>query len=273
MKLSELVNFTKTKKDDVKEDSAENEQEDNVDRTTKIKVIVAVLVVGFAVYVAWWVQEPGSVRGANLVTTMETTETAQVTQEISFADFSLDPAEVHIEKGTTVIWTNKDTVPHTVTGPMFTSGTLDRGQSYSFTFTEDGTYDYYCSFHSNITGRIIVGTGGDTQQTEALGLLTGTEELLPEAAGDLFPAAAEEAPVPTLYDESTMAAEPAALTSAPEVLAAGAEDENTEETAAMHEAADESDTLASSGPEDFLYAGAFAVILFLNRRKLLSALK
>jgi len=285
MKLSELVNFvTPGKKDKQKDpensgqkEEGEAKEEEHVDRATKIKVIVALMVVGFAVYVAWWVQEPGSVR-ADLINTMESTaetmETSQATQEISFVDFALEPAVVTVEKGTTVIWTNKDTVPHTVTGSIFTSGTLDRGQSYSFTFMEDGTYEYHCSYHPQITGKIIVGAGGETMQTEEMGLLTGTEEILPEATGNLFPAAGEEtAPVPALYADNVTAGETVA---AENTVSGEAETvASAEEIAAanLHEAAVKNKKLASSGPEDFLYAGAFAVILFLNRRKLLAALK
>lgn len=304
MKLNELVNFSKDDKEtktapekELKEQ--EVEEDEHVDRTTKIKVIVAVMVVGFAAYVAWWVQEPGAVRADQMVSTVESTDTLQteqMTQEISFSGFALDPAEVHVEKGTTVIWTNKDTVPHTVTGSIFTSGTLDRGQSYSFTFTEDGTYDYFCSFHKQITGKIIVGSGGDTQQTEDLGLLTGSEELLPDATTDLFPAAGEtlttmdagdistldginadmaDTGVTSLSDETLLTGDTGALDAImpPANLDAELSESTAETDAELHSAAVKSDKLASSGPEDFLYAGAFAVILFLNRRKLLGAVK
>lgn len=304
MKLNELVNFSKDDKETKTAPDKEQEvdEDEHVDRTTKIKVIVAVMVVGFAAYVAWWVQEPGAVRADQMTSTVESTETmqtAELTQEISFSGFALNPAEVHVEKGTTVIWTNKDAVPHTVTGSIFTSGTLERGASYSFTFQEDGTYEYFCSFHKQITGKIIVGTGGETQQTEDLGLLTGTEEVLPDTAAseDLFPAAGEEIhadfmvdgiPVSSIVEDGVatsisldapvtgdtesegaiLSSDSAALENQTVIV------DSADETAAeLHDAAVKSDKLASSGPEDFLYAGAFAAILFLNRRKLFGALK
>jgi hypothetical protein len=72
MKLNELVSFAKLSKTDGKPDTGnvnpdnapEEKEEEHIDRGTKIKIIAALVVVGFAVYVAWWVQEPGSVRAA-----------------------------------------------------------------------------------------------------------------------------------------------------------------------------------------------------------------
>lgn len=293
MKLNELVSFTKLGKTDEKPDTGnagpdnapEEKEEEHIDRGTKIKIIAALVVVGFAVYVAWWVQEPGSVRAAeDMGGTTETAETSEKTAEVSFVDFALDPAELTVEKGTTVVWTNKDTVPHTVTGPIFTSGTMDRGQSYSFTFRDEGTFEYHCSYHPQIAGKIIVGTGGDTQAiTEEMMALGGTEDLLPPLE-DLSPAAGEEMPSETIPTEEVilpenLSAEPLQETGLSEsVLKELMADNAPAETAAadlgeagMHEAAVKSDKLASSGPEDFLYVGAFLLILFLNRRKLFPA--
>jgi plastocyanin len=58
----------------------------------------------------------------------------------------------------TVVWTNDDSVPHTVTADSgsFSSGNLNPGDSYSFTFTAPGTYAYHCSYHSWMKGTVIV---------------------------------------------------------------------------------------------------------------------
>jgi hypothetical protein len=49
-------------------------------------------------------------------------------------------------------------MPHTATSEddAFDSGNLDEGQSFSFTFTEPGTYQYRCDYHSDMTGTIVV---------------------------------------------------------------------------------------------------------------------
>jgi len=74
--------------------------------------------------------------------------------------FSPDKVTVVIGVNATVWWTNNDAAAHTVTGdgnsPIFNSGNLDSGQSYIFTFTVAGTYTYHCSYHSWMTGTVVV---------------------------------------------------------------------------------------------------------------------
>lgn len=78
---------------------------------------------------------------------------AQVT--VNNAGFS--PTSLTIAPGTTVVWTNKSTLPHTVTDSgAFDSGNLPVGSSYRFTFTHPGTYHYTCSYHPFMLGTIIV---------------------------------------------------------------------------------------------------------------------
>ncbi len=60
--------------------------------------------------------------------------------------------------GTTVIWTNQDDAPHTVTatGGAFGSSQLAKGATFSFTFSKEGTFDYSCTVHPNMKGQVIV---------------------------------------------------------------------------------------------------------------------
>jgi plastocyanin len=60
----------------------------------------------------------------------------------------------------TVAWTNDDSAPHTVTADdgSFSSGNLNPGDSYTYTFTTPGTYAYHCNYHSWMKGTIIVKT-------------------------------------------------------------------------------------------------------------------
>lgn len=72
------------------------------------------------------------------------------------------PANMDVAKGTKVTWTNKDTTKHTVTsGTRPTKdgkfdGQLDAGGTFSFTFTEAGTYQYFCTLHSSMNATITV---------------------------------------------------------------------------------------------------------------------
>ena len=74
------------------------------------------------------------------------------------AQLSFSPNLVTVTKDTEVTWTNSDTLSHTVTSPWFDSGNLGPGGTFSYTFEETGTYDYYCSYYrtSGMEGTIIV---------------------------------------------------------------------------------------------------------------------
>jgi plastocyanin len=87
---------------------------------------------------------------------------AQQNQRVYIQDFYFSPASINIEPGTTVTWVNQGQAPHTAThtGGTFDSGTLQPGQSYSYTFNRAGTYAYYCQIHPNMTGTIVVDGGG-----------------------------------------------------------------------------------------------------------------
>ena|SRR3989344_4322045 len=77
---------------------------------------------------------------------------------ISIKNFTFNPQMVKIKKGTKVTWINEDTAPHTATSysDIFDSKTLSTGQSFSFTFNDSGSVNYYCSLHPNMNGTIIV---------------------------------------------------------------------------------------------------------------------
>jgi amicyanin len=81
---------------------------------------------------------------------------AATTHQVEIVDFTFSPATLTIAVGDTVTWTNADAVAHTATGAGFDSGSLEQGETYSVTFTAAGTYDYLCTPHPTMTGRIIV---------------------------------------------------------------------------------------------------------------------
>jgi plastocyanin len=78
--------------------------------------------------------------------------------QVNIDNFSFTPATLTVPVGAKVTWTNKDDVPHTVvsTNNAFTrSPALDTDDSFSYTFTKPGTYEYYCSVHPMMTGKIV----------------------------------------------------------------------------------------------------------------------
>jgi plastocyanin len=77
---------------------------------------------------------------------------------IDIRNLAYHPGQTEIAMGTTVTWTNSDTVPHTATATdgTFDSGILDPGKSYSHTFDDAGTFDYTCLVHPQMKGTIVV---------------------------------------------------------------------------------------------------------------------
>ena len=77
---------------------------------------------------------------------------------VGIDNFTFNPQALTVKAGTTVTWTNKDDIPHTVAAVnrQFKSKALDTDDAYSFTFTTPGTYAYFCSLHPHMTGTIVV---------------------------------------------------------------------------------------------------------------------
>ncbi len=88
---------------------------------------------------------------------------------VGIDNFTFNPQTLTVKAGTTVTWTNKDDIPHgiAVTNNAFKrSPALDTDDSFSFTFTTPGTYQYFCYVHPHMTGTIVVeaATGSTTTQ-------------------------------------------------------------------------------------------------------------
>jgi plastocyanin len=82
------------------------------------------------------------------------------TAEVKIDNFSFGPVALTVPVGTTVTWTNRDDIPHTVVSTddpkAFKSKVLDTDEKFSFTFSKAGTYPYFCSIHPKMTGKVIV---------------------------------------------------------------------------------------------------------------------
>ena len=80
------------------------------------------------------------------------------TDVITIDNFTFSPKELRVAVGTTVKWVNHDDIPHTIVEKKttFRSKALDTDDSYSFTFTSAGTFDYFCGLHPHMVGQVIV---------------------------------------------------------------------------------------------------------------------
>ena len=78
--------------------------------------------------------------------------------KVTIDNFRFTPAVLTVTAGTVVTWTNRDDMPHTVvsTDKSFASQALDTGDTFTYTFENPGTFDYLCSIHPRMTGRVVV---------------------------------------------------------------------------------------------------------------------
>ncbi|MEA2407807.1 MAG: hypothetical protein QOE69_1926 [Thermoleophilaceae bacterium] len=89
---------------------------------------------------------------------------------VTIVDFSFSPATITVTEGDSVTWTNNGPTPHSATASdgSFDTGIFPKGQSRSHTFTEPGTYSYFCTPHPQMKGTVVVqaaqtsGTTGET---------------------------------------------------------------------------------------------------------------
>lgn len=95
---------------------------------------------------------------ATPTTTPTPTPTEEPTQpaDVAIVGFAFSPATIDVAPGQTIVWTNADTAPHTVTFDTVDSGTLGEGDAFSHAFDAPGTYAYVCEFHSNMQGTVTV---------------------------------------------------------------------------------------------------------------------
>ena len=115
-------------------------------RSVSVAVLSAVVALGI---VAWGVKN----------STVAAQQKPQ-SVEVKIDNFSFGPAVITVSVGSTVTWTNRDDIPHTVVSSddpkVFKSKVLDTEENFSFTFTKAGTYPYFCSIHPKMTGRVVV---------------------------------------------------------------------------------------------------------------------
>jgi plastocyanin len=77
---------------------------------------------------------------------------------VTIKDFQFGPKTVTINAGDTVTWTNQGPTGHSTTakGGQWDSGVLDKGKSFSHTFSQAGTFQYFCKPHPFMTATIVV---------------------------------------------------------------------------------------------------------------------
>jgi plastocyanin len=92
------------------------------------------------------------------VSTAERSAPNPAGNQVSIDNFTFLPQTLTVSVGATVVWLNRDDVPHSVvsTDKLFKSELLDTDEKFSFTFTKPGEYSYFCGIHPHMTGKIVV---------------------------------------------------------------------------------------------------------------------
>lgn len=133
-----------------------------------ILTIVVLAVVGISAYFLFFSSGSKEPAAENLAPIAIPTATPSATVSktpapasvsVNISNFAFNPPTLIVKKGTKVTWVNNDSAPHTVTsdsGSLLNSPTLALGQSFSFTFSNLGTFNYYCAIHPMMKGSVIV---------------------------------------------------------------------------------------------------------------------
>jgi plastocyanin len=97
--------------------------------------------------------QAAAARGAGIVVRLH-----QKVVRLSISNFAFGPARLEVSRGTRLIWTNRDSDPHTVTSDksVWASDALDTGNQFARVFKQAGTFPYHCSIHPFMHGTIIV---------------------------------------------------------------------------------------------------------------------
>lgn len=96
------------------------------------------------------------------VASLPTRHLATTTVRVTIQNFSFVPRVLAVAPGTTVVWTQRDSVGHTVASDDNSWGqspVLNQGDTFRVTLLKAGTYAYHCSLHPDMKGTIVVAAG------------------------------------------------------------------------------------------------------------------
>lgn len=130
-------------------------------RALLILVVMLVLVAGGWLIYTQGISDDNSSSGSTSSQTPSSNNTAQKAGAITIKNSMFTPSQISVQKGDTVTWTNDDTTTHTVTDDLSnvdgpSSGDIQPGSTYSFTFNKTGSFQYHCTHHPSMRGTIVV---------------------------------------------------------------------------------------------------------------------
>ena len=126
----------------------------------KLSRVLALCIIGFVIVASYPSvnnQKPMALSPLKSVKVSRPSVIKKTKHTVVIKNMAFDPFQIHVHKGDTVIWINKDMVPHNVTDfpdANWTSGTLALGKFWEKNIND--TFDYFCSIHPTMKGKIIV---------------------------------------------------------------------------------------------------------------------
>ncbi len=126
-----------------------------------ILLVVIMVVVGFIVLRSKSENAGTADKVSNNSSDAGSSQEAIKVDKVTIADFAFSPAKISVKKGSTVTWTNQDSVKHNISpdnasDDFKASELLGKGESYSFTFNKVGTYTYHCTPHPTMKASVEV---------------------------------------------------------------------------------------------------------------------
>lgn len=120
-----------------------------------IFALVVVAIAGVSAYFLLSASNKQKTPGVKLPSE-ETKSTPKEKNTILIKDFTFNPNTLTVKAGDTVTWLNEDGVVHTIKSTEFTSPNMKNGETFKFQFTVTGTYEYSCSVHPYMKGKVVV---------------------------------------------------------------------------------------------------------------------
>jgi plastocyanin len=118
---------------------------------TWLWIIIGVIVIVAAILIFGSYRKPTTNQNQN--------PTNQAPNTVNIQNYSFNPPNLTVKKGTTVTWTNNDSTTHTVTsdsGNVLNSTEIAPGGTFQFTFNDTGNFPYHCTIHTYEKGNIVV---------------------------------------------------------------------------------------------------------------------
>jgi plastocyanin len=136
-----------------------------MNKSIRLTILAVLVITGVVLTVSCGTASPATTATATQAAQVKPTEPGATPGPdykpvaVAIENYAYSPATLTVTIGTTVTWTNKDSTTHTVvstSGNVLNSGNIPQGGTFSFTFTQKGTYEYRCGIHPSMTGKVIV---------------------------------------------------------------------------------------------------------------------